>query len=317
MKRALRPEDAIIVYAIAFVLSRLIVLILSLVVPKGDAYIFVSYAVPQVFYIATTAVYLFVTKVSFSPLPNREDVKILHYIFALIVGTGLFFFALLPNHGIGLLFAKLGRTLTVVVPTLDSPVNIFFGVLVICILPAIGEELVFRKLFCDAFAPYGKIPTILLAGVLFGLTHYNLAQTVHQIALGIVLSYLYVKTRNVTLTSMIHFGNNFLALFMTQFTGEAPWSNLTVLGVCFAVGAVALAGGLLYFFLKTPRLPLKGKWVGAMQKEESEETEIVAIYTDGKRFSPVKTEVRTKPSVYVIVYFIAVALFWLIAAIVG
>ena len=319
MKRAIRPEDGIIVYLIALGLFEIVGLILSFAVKtRGDAYLFVAYAVPQVFYVATTAVYFSVRKISFSPLPARSDVKPLHYLFAAIVGLGLFFFALLPNHGFSELFRMLGRPLKVTVPSLDTPVNIVFGVLVICLLPAVGEELVFRKVFCDAFTAYGKIPAILLSGVLFGLGHFNLAQTLHQIALGIVLAYIYVKTKNVTLTSVIHFGNNFLALFMTKFTGDAPWENWVVLGVCCAVGAVLLAGGLAYFALKTPRLPTKGRWVLAQEKKtESSETEIVAIYTDGKKFVPTTTETREKPSLYFWIFFGTIALFWLLTAIVG
>ena len=320
MKRAIRPEDGIIVYLIALGLYQIVGMIVNVAVKdKGDAYIFIAYALPQIFYVATAAVYFAVRKISFSPLPARGDVKAIHYVFASVVGLGLFFFALLPNHGWTELFRILGRPLSVTVPKMDTPVNIVFGVLVICLLPAVGEELIFRKVFCDAFAPYGKIPAILFSGVLFGLGHFNLAQTLHQIVLGVVLSYIYVKTKNVTLTSVIHFGNNFLALFTTKFTGEEPWTNWIVLGVCCAVGAVLLAGGLTYFVLKTPRLPTKGKWVSAREKsaQESSETEIVAIYTDGEKFVPTVTEVREKPSLYFWVFFGTIALFWLIAAIVG
>ncbi|MBR1748039.1 MAG: CPBP family intramembrane metalloprotease [Clostridia bacterium] len=321
-KRAIRPEDAVLVYLIGLGLYQITGVILSLAFKqKGDAYLFLAYAMPQIFYIATAAVYFPLLKVRLSVLPAREDVKICHYLFAAITGLGLFFFALLPNHGVTELFAKLGRTLTVNVPSLDTPGNIVLGVLILCVLPAIGEELVFRKVFCDGFSAYGKIPAILLSGVLFGLGHFNLAQTVHQIALGIVLSYLYVKTKNVTLTSLIHFGNNFLALFMTKITGEARWKDLTVLGVCFAVGAVLLVGGLLYFYFRTPKLPRKGKWVGKSDREteESSDTEIVAIYSDGERIeaSAPTVERRQKPSLYVVVFFCAVAVFWLIAAIFG
>ena len=90
-----------------------------------------------------------------------------------------------------------------------------------------------------------------------------------------------------------------------------------LVGAPFAIGALLMVGGLLYFFFKTPRIPLKGKWITQGEKTESSETEIVAIYTDGERFEPVTTELRKKPSVYAIIFFAIVAVFWLIAAIVG
>lgn len=285
MKRSLRAEDSVITFLLGFVIYQIIGFVLVATMnTESDAYIFLAYAVPQIAYIATILVYVKVCKVEFRLLPQKEDVKPLHYPIVIAIALGLFFFALLPNYGVQRLFALMGKSPTVTLPDLTKPLNIVLGVFVICLLPAIGEELLFRKVFIDGFKRYGAVEAVILSGVLFGLSHLNLAQTVHQIFLGCLLSYIYLKTKNITLTAVIHFINNFLALYLTLFTGDEPWNNLTVLGISFAVGLVILALGLIYIIKKTPKI----------EKKEKE-----------------------KPSVFTVGLIVFVAVLWIIAVVVS
>ncbi len=286
-KRTIRAEDSIIIFLSAFCLYNVIgVILASLMDTESTAYIFVSYAVPQVCYIAAAVVYLKCLKIDFRFLPQKSDIFPLHYAVAVGLGVGLFFFALLSNYGINLLFSLLGKTPTVTLPDLSSPVNIVLAAVIICVLPAIGEELIFRKVLVDGFSEYGAALAIILSGVLFSLSHLNLAQTVHQLFLGCMLSYLYIKTKNITLTVIIHFINNCLALFLPLFTGEATWNNLTVLGISFAAGGVILALSLIYLIKKVKKIP-------HLSEEE-----------------------RKKPSVFTIGTVAIMAVLWLVAAIV-
>lgn len=283
-KRALTAEDAVIIFAIGFALYELAGILASLVMnTESDAYIFVSYALPQIAYISVTAVYIKVRGVEFRLLPRRAEIVPVEYIVAAAMGLAVFFFALLPNAGIQKFFALIGKEPKVTVPLLDDPLSIALGVSIICVLPAIGEELVFRKVFVDGFSEYGEINAVILSGVLFGIGHLNLAQTVHQVFLGCLLSYLYIKTKNISLTAIIHFINNFLALFLTRFTGEEIWNNYTVLGISCAVGAVVLAAGITYLVVKKPRI---------------------------------KNEAKRKPSVMTIGLTVLMSLMWVIAAVI-
>ena len=217
-KRRIRPEDGVIVYLISFLLMQLMSLALS--GTEGDLKTYLSYLIPQVCYIGVSAVYLIATRTEFRFLPRRENLKAWHYGLAVTAALGIFFFALLPNYGLQILFEKIGKTATVTVPALDEAKDYVLCLITLCILPSIGEELVFRKIFCDGFSAYGGRIAVAMSGVLFGLSHLNLAQTVHQVFLGCLLAYLYMKTSNITLTVLIHFINNFLALFFTLFGGN-------------------------------------------------------------------------------------------------
>ncbi len=185
---------------------------------------------------------------------KKENIKFVHYVFALLIAVGLLFFALLPNYGITLLFEKIGSKATAVVPTLDKPADYVLCTLIICILPAIGEELIFRKAFCDGLSDVADVKVILLCGIAFSLSHLNLAQTVHQFILGCCLGFAYVKTKNITLTAFMHFLNNAMALFIERITGAEIWNNIVVLAVSCAVGFVVMAAGFFGLIKKTNKL---------------------------------------------------------------
>lgn len=253
-RRRIRPEDGVIVYLISFLLMQLMSLALS--GTEGDLKTYLSYLIPQVCYIGVSAVYLIATRTEFRFLPRRENLKAWHYGLAVTAALGIFFFALLPNYGLQILFEKIGKTATVTVPALDEAKDYVLCLIMLCILPSIGEELVFRKIFCDGFSAYGGRIAVAMSGVLFGLSHLNLAQTVHQVFLGCLLAYLYMKTSNITLTVLIHFINNFLALFLTSITGAEMWNNITTLAISCVIGLALLVSSVAFFFKK--EAPLSG-----------------------------------------------------------
>lgn len=283
-KRTFKAEDAVIIYIIGFLVYQAIgVALMTLLDTETNTYLYLAYLAPQVSYIGATAVYVLVAKTEYRLLPTRESVKPIHYLIAVIIGIGLFFFGLLPNFGLQRLFALLGKNPTVSVPQFNGVGDYILAFLVLCVLPAIGEEIIFRKNLCDGFGRYGAVLAILLSGVIFGLSHFNLAQTVYQVILGCVLSYLYIKTGNITLTSIIHLINNSLALFLTCITGEEIWNNIVTLGISFAIGAALVISGLFFLYKTAPKL----------RKEKGE-----------------------KPSKAVIGFIIVFAALWLVTAIV-
>ncbi len=119
--------------------------------------------------------------------------------------------------------------------------------------------MMFRKTFCEGMEGNNEWVIIVLGGLFFSLSHLNLAQTVHQFFLGCVLCFLYVRTKNITLTMIAHFINNFLALFLERWTeGVANWTNPVVLGVALAIGAILLATGLFLVWRNTTAVKKNG-----------------------------------------------------------
>ncbi len=92
--------------------------------------------------------------------------------------------------------------------TVSTPliVNVIF----VGILAPVFEELFYRKAVIDRLRRYGDVPAILLSGVAFGLVHGNFNQVFYTVAVGILLSFIYVRTGSVLYTISIHAAFNFI-----------------------------------------------------------------------------------------------------------
>ncbi len=244
----------IIIYFAAFVVATVISMVISSTVDNStNTYVFLLYFVPQVCYIGAIAIVYSIKKFEFK-LYTTEKIEIKNYLFTIIIALGLFLTAVLPNYGIQLLFDKIGTKASVTIPEFVNFWDYFLGVLLICILAPIGEELVFRKVFCDSLEGIDQWKIILLSGAFFSLTHYNLAQTFHQFFTGCILAYVYLKTRNVTIPIIAHVVNNILALFITRITGEGIWNNIITLIISFGIGIILLVIGFILLSKKNPKL---------------------------------------------------------------
>ena len=263
-EKRIDQKFAVIAYAAALLVSAVVSALVSATVkPDTNLYLYLCYLLPQAGYISVFFIMCLKRKIPFKSLLNKENVKGVHYLFATILAVGLLFFAILPNNYVKLLFEKLGSSASTVVPKFETPLDYVLCGIVICVLPAIGEELIFRKAFCDGMESVADYKTILLCGLAFSLSHLNLAQTVHQFVLGCCLGYVYVKTKNITLTMVMHFINNFIALYLESITGTEIWNNITVPIIACVIGAVFVTGGILLFMKKAK--PLDNKKTGTLE----------------------------------------------------
>ena len=110
----------------------------------------------------------------------------------------------------------LGNTPENSVNTLLDSTNIIFTILFAGIIGPIFEELIFRKLFIDRLAPYGEKIAILFPALAFGLFHGNFYQCFYAFLLGIILSYIYLKTGKIIYSIILHV---FVNLFFGVFSG--------------------------------------------------------------------------------------------------
>lgn len=253
-----RPDQlfAVVCYGAAVAISTVLSVVLSVAVSKeGNLYLYLAFLLPQVGYIGVFCYMYFVrNKNKMSDFLPKEKVKGVDYPLAVTAAVGLLFFSWLPNLHLQQLIASWGSSASVIVPKLNSWDDYVLCAIILCVLPAIGEELVFRKSFCDGMEGVADYKTVLLCGLAFALSHFNLAQTVHQFFLGCVLGFVYVLTKNVTLTMVMHLVNNAIAVFLERITGSEIWHNTTVNAVACAIGAVVLAASLVLIWRKKRKL---------------------------------------------------------------
>lgn len=252
--RNIDQKFAVICYAAAVCISAVSSAIVSATVDvSSNLYIYLSYLLPQVGYIGVFAVMWYRYKKGFGGIVVKANVKGTDYLLAVPIAAGVLFFGLLPNFGMTKLFELVGIKAAVVVPEMNVWYDYVISGLLICVLPAIGEELVFRKAFCDGAESVADYKTILLCGLCFSLSHLNPVQTLHQFYLGCILALVYITTKNVTVTMLMHFINNALALYLERITGAEIWNNITVMIICFVLGAAAVAAGLMLLLRKGRR----------------------------------------------------------------
>ena len=76
------------------------------------------------------------------------------------------------------------------------------------IVPAICEEYLFRGAILTNLLPFGKGTAIFASAFMFGMMHQNPLQILYTTLMGIVIGYIYVKTRSIWICMLLHFFNN-------------------------------------------------------------------------------------------------------------
>ena len=140
--------------------------------------------------------------------------------------------------------------------TFDSTGEFLFGLLVIAVLPAIGEELVFRGMLQPELyrATGNHHAAIWISAIIFSAFHMQFFGFVPRMLLGALFGYLYVWSGNLFLAMFAHFVNNGFSVLMMylyqkgvitvdmESSDSAPWSVALIFTIVFA--------GLLYYFKK-------------------------------------------------------------------
>lgn len=96
--------------------------------------------------------------------------------------------------------------------------SFLFNVLLLSILPAIGEELFFRgilqKICIGIFK--NNITGIVVTSLIFGMLHFQIENLLSIIFASILLGLIYDYSKNILLTILLHFGFNFFSLISMQ-----------------------------------------------------------------------------------------------------
>ena len=148
--------------------------------------------------------------------------------------------------------AELTRFLT----EFSSPGQLVFALVIIAVLPAIGEEIVFRGLIQhELHRGTGNIHvSIWFAAVLFSAIHFQFFGFLPRLLLGALFGYLYYWSGNLMLAILAHFVNNavsVVALYLYQqgtFTFDVESQESAPANV--VIMSAVLTGGLLYYFYK-------------------------------------------------------------------
>ena len=100
---------------------------------------------------------------------------------------------------------------------MDTIWDLFFTILVLAVVPAFGEELLFRGYLQQKIARFfgSQHTSILITSFLFSAIHFHFQGMIPRFVLGILLGYLFYWSRSLLLPILAHFVNNAQAVLFS------------------------------------------------------------------------------------------------------
>lgn len=139
---------------------------------------------------------------------------------------------------------------------LRKPGDLLVNLVMIALIPAVGEELLFRGCFQRLIIRISKNPHlgIFLAAMLFSALHLQFYGFLPRLFLGMLLGYLYFWSQSIWLSMSAHFLNNALAVFSTslpiltnKWTDSDSAQPFNAVYILVSAFSVTLAMGAIYF----------------------------------------------------------------------
>lgn len=116
------------------------------------------------------------------------------------------------------------------------------ALLLIALVPAVCEELMFRGYMFTAFRQKMSLPkAIFFVSVLFGISHMSLVKIIPTAVLGAALAYAIYKADSIAASSLIHFLNNAVSVFILYYGSNIAFLNEEQMGVPLMIGLVVLS----------------------------------------------------------------------------
>lgn len=103
------------------------------------------------------------------------------------------------------------------------------------ILPAIFEELLFRKFLIDRTIRHGEFISCAMSGIMFGLWHGNFQQFFFAFFIGVLFAFVYIRTGNIIYTMIMHASMN---LVTSTVTVELFNALMKSMGIDMATGNI-------------------------------------------------------------------------------
>jgi len=145
---------------------------------------------------------------------------------------------------------------------MDSPLELIINVLIIGLIPAIGEELIFRGIVQQTILSRLKERphlAIWITAIIFSAIHFQFLGFIPRMLLGAVLGYLFYWSRSLWVPIIAHFANNSIQVVMVYFFAdkipELDPDNLPDVPVSGALISLIIAVGIGYFLSKYKKTP--------------------------------------------------------------
>lgn len=142
-----------------------------------------------------------------------------------------------------------------VIARMDNLGDYILSILIVALLPAVFEEILFRGAIQNLFSRWFKKPVwaIVVTAIIFSAIHGSYLGFLSRFALGFVLGWLFYRTGNIWLNIIGHFLNNAVAITALYFSGK-PGQKIDLskiedhFPIWLALVSLVLLVILLYYF---------------------------------------------------------------------
>ena len=133
---------------------------------------------------------------------------------------------------------------------MDSNVDFLFNLLIIAIMPAVGEELFFRGYLQQTITKWTISPHIgiIITAILFSVIHFQFYGLIPRFILGVLLGYVFLWSNNLWLPIIAHFVNNAQVLVIS-FVNKDQNSSMLSNNVDTTIGIFSFFGAALLMYL--------------------------------------------------------------------
>ncbi len=98
----------------------------------------------------------------------------------------------------------------------NNILGVIANILVLALVPAVTEELLFRGCIQRILTENVKLPHlgVIVSALIFSFAHMQFDGFIPRFILGLILGYIFFYTRNIKLSMLFHFINNFVAVLI-------------------------------------------------------------------------------------------------------
>lgn len=166
--------------------------------------------------IAYPLIFLMFKKIPADEGIEKKKMKFSHILIAFAICYAATYFSNLVGNFITTIISVIKQSqVENVMTTITGQMSWWCNFIIIVIAAPIMEELLFRKFLIDRMSRYGQGVAIVTSGLMFGLFHGNLNQFAYAFVIGVFFGFIYVKTRNIIYTIIMHMITNFIGGFVS------------------------------------------------------------------------------------------------------
>lgn len=131
----------------------------------------------------------------------------------------------------------------------DSP-HILMNILLLAIIPAVGEELFFRGVLQKIFVSWTRKNWIgiLITAAIFSAIHFQFLTFLPRFFMGIMLGYLLVWSKNLWIPIIAHFLHNFVSIMIGIFYSKEDLGGTEPPNVILILISVIVMSGIGYYY---------------------------------------------------------------------